>query len=120
MEASIVDLRYRMKDVLRAIDRGETVTVTYRGKEKARLVPAIPTVGPRTLVNPSDHPFVGMWKDREDMADPVAYIRKLRQPRYAHLFEEARPTARSAKRKKKPVAVTKSTTARRLRKVRAS
>ena len=29
MKASIVDLRYRMKDVLRAIDRGETVTVTY-------------------------------------------------------------------------------------------
>ena len=107
MEASIVDLRYRMKDVLRAIDRGETITVTYRGKEKARLVPIIPAVGRRTLVNPSDHPFVGMWKDREDMADPVAYIRKLRQPRYAHLFEEAFPAARGAKRKKKPVAVAK-------------
>ena len=32
MDASIVHLRYRMKDVLRAIDRGETVTVLYRGK----------------------------------------------------------------------------------------
>lgn len=107
MEASIVDLRYRMKDVLRAIDRGETVTVTYRGKEKARLVPVIPTARRRTLVNPSDHPFVGMWKDREDMADPVAYIRKLREPRYAHLFEEALPAARVPKRKKKPVPVAK-------------
>ena len=48
MEASIVDLRYRMKDVLRAIDRGETVTVTYRGKEKARLVPSDTAAG-RTL-----------------------------------------------------------------------
>jgi antitoxin (DNA-binding transcriptional repressor) of toxin-antitoxin stability system len=28
-----------MKDVLKAIDRGETVTVLYRGKEKARLTP---------------------------------------------------------------------------------
>jgi len=35
MNATIVDLRYRMKDVLRAIDRGETVTVLYRGKVKA-------------------------------------------------------------------------------------
>ena len=86
MEASIVDLRYRMKDVLRAIDRGETVTVTYRGKEKARLVPATATAE-RTPAKISDQPFVGMWKDREDMADPVAYIRKLRQPRYGHLFD---------------------------------
>jgi hypothetical protein len=30
----------------------------------------------------SDHPACGMWKDREDMKDPAAYIRKLRQPRY--------------------------------------
>jgi prevent-host-death family protein len=117
MEASIVDLRYRMKDVLRAIDRGETVTITYRGKEKARLVPSEAAAG-RTLVNPRDHPFVGMWKDREDMADPVAYIRKLRQPRYAHLFEEARPAARGAKRKKKPVAVAKRAAAQKQRKAR--
>ena len=37
MKATILDLRYRMKDVLRAIDRGEPVTVLFRGKEKARL-----------------------------------------------------------------------------------
>ena len=101
MRASIVDLRYHMKDVLRAIDRGESVTVLYRGKERARLVPSGEKAG-QTLVNPSDHPACGMWKDREDMADPVAYIRKLRQPRYAHL-EEAR-LARNAKGKKKPAA----------------
>ena len=102
MEASIVDLRYRMKDVLRAIDRGETVTVTHRGKEKARLVPL--SAAGRTPAKVSDQPFVGMWKDREDMADPVAYIRKLRQPRYGHLFDEPLPSARTAKGKKSPVA----------------
>ena len=117
MKASIVDLRYRMKDVLRAIDRGETVTVTYRGKEKARLVPVSAAVG-RVLVNPRDHPACGMWKDREDMADPVAFIRKLRQPRYGHLFEQALPTVRSAKRKKKPVATAKRTAAQKQRKAR--
>ena len=80
MKATIVDLRYRMKDVLRAIDRGETVTVSYRGKEKAKLVPiTAPEEEPRPKV--TDLPFFGMWKDREDMADPVAYIRKIRKPR---------------------------------------
>ena len=117
MEASIVDLRYRMKDVLRAIDRGETVTVTYRGKEKARLVPSSTAAG-RIPGKVSDQPFVGMWKDREDMADPVAYVRKLRQPRYAHLFEAAWPAARGAKRKKKPVAVAKRAAAQKQRKSR--
>ena len=27
-------------------------------------------------------PFIGMWKDREDMKDPVAYIQNMRGPRY--------------------------------------
>jgi len=39
MKATIVDLRYRMKDVLSAVERGETVTVLYRGKPKAKIVP---------------------------------------------------------------------------------
>ena len=78
MKASIVDLRYRMKDVLRAIDRGETVTVLYRGKEKATIVPIAPAPPVPKL---TDLPFFGMWKDREDMADPAAWVRKIRQPR---------------------------------------
>lgn len=79
MKATILDLRYRMKDVLRAIERGETVTVLYRGKEKARILPLTTETPARPL---SEHPAVGMWKDREDMKDPVAYVRNLRKPRY--------------------------------------
>jgi len=84
MNATIVDLRYRMKDVLRAIDRGETVTVLYRGKEKAKLTPITPASGKEGKGVPrfQDTPFFGMWKDREDMADPTAWVRKLRQPRF--------------------------------------
>lgn len=82
MKASIVDLRYHMKDVLRAIDRGETVTVLYRGKEKATLVPIN---GATPKIKPSDLPFCGMWKDREDMKDPVAWVRKIRRSRIRDL-----------------------------------
>jgi antitoxin (DNA-binding transcriptional repressor) of toxin-antitoxin stability system len=81
MKASIVDLRYHMQDVLRAIDRGETVTVLYRGKEKARLVP----LAVKKDIRPSDTPMCGMWADREDMADPVAYIRKMRSAKAERL-----------------------------------
>jgi antitoxin (DNA-binding transcriptional repressor) of toxin-antitoxin stability system len=75
MKASIVDLRYRMKDVLSALDRGEPVTVLYRGKERATLVPATAKKPKKDLAN---HPFFGMWKDREDMKDPTEWVRKLR------------------------------------------
>lgn len=83
MNASIVDLRYRMKDVLRAIDRGETVTILYRGKEKAKLMPIEPESAEsgKNLPRVEDSPFFGMWKDREDMADPAAWVRKIREAR---------------------------------------
>src|ERR1022692_5092451 len=82
MNATIVDLRYKMKHVLRAIDRGETVTVLYRGKERAKLTPIAQPPGssaPKT----KDQPLFGLWKDREDINDPASYLRRLRLPRLA-------------------------------------
>ena len=72
-----------MKDVLRAIDGGETVTVLYRGKAKAKLMPmTVPLEAsggetPRT----EDQPFFGLWRDCEDLADPASYLRNLRRTR---------------------------------------
>src|SRR4051794_35222240 len=80
MNATIVDLRYNMKNVLRAIDRGETVTVLYRGKERAKLTPITPATSsgaPKT----KDQPLFGLWKDRDDMSNPASYVRDLRLPR---------------------------------------
>lgn len=82
MNATIVDLRYRMKDVLRAIDRGETVIVLHRGKERARLMPLAPASGvAEDMPKTADQPLFGIWSDRDDLAEPASYIRSLRQPR---------------------------------------
>jgi prevent-host-death family protein len=78
MKVTITDLRYRMKDVLSAVERGEPVTVLNRGKPKAKLVPFSEK---RKGAKISDDPAFGMWKDREDMRDPSAYVRKIRQGR---------------------------------------
>ncbi len=51
MKATITDLRYRMKDLLRVIDRGETVTVFYRGKQFATLMPLDEGVKPKAKVS---------------------------------------------------------------------
>ena len=95
MRASIVDLRYHMKDVLRAIDRGETVTVLYRGKEKAKLMPvaAASDASNKTAAKTKDQPFFGLWRDREDLTDPASYVRNLRQSR--HDFGELNVKKRS-------------------------
>jgi antitoxin (DNA-binding transcriptional repressor) of toxin-antitoxin stability system len=83
MEATTGDLRYRMKDILSAIDRGETVTLIYRGKARAMMTPISPQRGSRGAAKTRDQPLFGMWKDREDMADPASYVRDLRRPRMA-------------------------------------
>ena len=68
-----------MKDVLRALDRGESVTILYRGKERAVLVPSRgPKRGRRPL---TEHPAFGMWADRADMRDVGRYVRRLRRGR---------------------------------------
>ena len=77
MKASILDLRRRMKDVLLALDRNESVTIFYRGKEKAILSPS----QQRRDKSVKDHEAFGMWRDRKDMADVDAYVRNLRKGR---------------------------------------
>jgi antitoxin (DNA-binding transcriptional repressor) of toxin-antitoxin stability system len=66
-----------MKDVLRAIERGEPVTVLHRGTVKARITPVSQAGGPK----PSSDKLFGIWKDRKDLADPAEYVRALRRPR---------------------------------------
>ncbi|MEO8614360.1 MAG: type II toxin-antitoxin system Phd/YefM family antitoxin [Luteolibacter sp.] len=58
MEASIVDLRYKMKDVLHALDRNEEVTVLHRGKIKGTIVP----VGSKGNFDARKHPLFGSVK----------------------------------------------------------
>ncbi len=78
MKATILDLRYRTKDVLKAVERGETVAVLYRGKEKARIVPSSLAQAKTKL---QDHRAFGMWKNRKDLADVARFVRKLRKGR---------------------------------------
>ena len=61
MKASIVDLRYKMNDVLKALDRKEEVTILYRGKVKGKI---IPETG-KTIKKVQDHKFYGMNRGKK-------------------------------------------------------
>lgn len=80
MEASILDLRRRMPEVLRALDRNESVRILYRGQPRAVLVPERSTAHQRGSV--ADSPAFGLWKDHDDLEDVTAYVRRLRRGRF--------------------------------------
>ena len=64
MKASIVDLRYKMSDVLKALERNEKVTILYRGKVKGVITRCGPSTGSRV----AEHPFFSMV-NREDSVE---------------------------------------------------
>lgn len=77
MKATIVDLRYKMKDILKALDRNESVTVLYHGKTKGIIVPA----KSQGLKKIKDHPLFGMFaKDTQKSVSDE--LDELRTPRY--------------------------------------
>jgi len=80
MKASILDLRRRMADVLRALDRNEPVKILYRGRERAILIPAGMTGHENNSVK--EHPAFGIWKDYDQLEDVSAHVRKLRKGRF--------------------------------------
>ena len=80
MEIAAKTLRSRVGDVLACIDRGEIVTITYRGKPRARLV-GIENKEATTPPDGGEFPAFGMWSDRNDLADVDAHVRGLRKGR---------------------------------------
>lgn len=76
MNATIVDLRYKMNDILKALERNEVVKVNYRGKLKGTIVPN--RSDKQKAVK--DHPFFGMNKDEQESVSEV--MDKLRGSRF--------------------------------------
>ncbi len=81
MQATLLDFRSRMGEIQSAISRRERVTVTSHGRPWAVIV-AWDDAKPRT---PSSRDMLaaGMWKDREDMADPAGWVAERRKSRFS-------------------------------------
>ena len=77
MEATILDLRRRTREVLEALERNEAITITYRGKKKGVITPI--GAGRGNGYAAADHPAFGIWRDRED--DVAEAVREIREGR---------------------------------------
>ena len=75
MKVSVVDLRYRMNDVMKALERNEEVAILYHGKLKGVIKPQVGASGQGM----ADHPFFGMARDAD------ASLEALRGGRYRDL-----------------------------------
>jgi hypothetical protein len=71
MKASVVDLRYHMNDVLKALDRNENVDILYRGKRKGVLVAQVEPSNTKV----EDHPFFNMRRSRHSVETEMDRLR---------------------------------------------
>lgn len=76
MKASIVDLRYKTKEILKALGRNESVTVLYHGKIRGIIKPA----QEKSVSRVKDHPFFEMRKGSDETV--LEELDRLRQPRH--------------------------------------
>ncbi|HVY22712.1 MAG TPA: hypothetical protein VG962_05095 [Steroidobacteraceae bacterium] len=73
MKVSVVDLRYKMNDVLKALERNEDVSILYHGKLKGVL--KAQGVRDRGKVRMADHPFFNMNASRKSVAREMDSLR---------------------------------------------
>ncbi len=76
MNVSVVELRYKTKEVLAAVARGERVAIVSRGREKGIIAR-----GERAPSETKSHPFFGSKK----RANVKAYMEQLRGGRFRDL-----------------------------------
>ena len=77
MQMTAKELRTKIGVALACVDRGEAVTITYRGKPRARLV----GIDQAPVLDDEEErmPAFGMWRDRDDIADVDAHVRHPRK-----------------------------------------
>jgi len=71
MEASVVDLRYRMNEVLKALERNEDVSIFCRGKLRGTLK-AQSTPSPKKV---TEHPFFNMLAESDPVEKQMDHLR---------------------------------------------
>ncbi len=73
MTVSAKDLRFNISMLFDLLEKKEDITITYRGKAKAKIIPFDKTEKLK------DDSLFGIWSDKKD--DVEKYVRDLRKGR---------------------------------------
>lgn len=79
MKTSAKELRTNTKRLLDAVERGEEITITHRGRPRAKLIPfrRQQPAGKKAKTLP----LFGIWKDYDATRNVAAYVDRLRSGR---------------------------------------
>lgn len=77
MRATAKDLRFKSKELIDSVNRGEEVIITFRGKPCAKLIP-YQEIKRQTEKNE----LFGMWQDNDMVKNVDEYVRSLRKGRF--------------------------------------
>ena len=83
MEITTKQLRIQPGRIISQVNNGQEITITYRGKACAKIIPLKSQIKNKRDNNleETDNELFGMWKDREDMEDVEQYVRNMRKGR---------------------------------------
>jgi len=71
MKATVVDLRYRMNEILKALDRNEDVSILCRGKLRGILK----AIRGKSELKVAEHPFYNMHGDGAPVEEVMDQLR---------------------------------------------
>jgi prevent-host-death family protein len=77
MRATAKDLRFKSKELIDSVNRGEEVVITFRGKPCAKLVPY-----QESKRQTEKNELFGMWQDNDMVKNVDEYVRSLRKGRF--------------------------------------
>lgn len=81
MKTTAKDLRTNTKRILDAVERGQEVVITVRGKPRAKIVAFESRKRTKRIIKGKDALF-GIWKDNPKVRNVEAYIDSLRSGRF--------------------------------------
>ena len=79
MQISTKQLRIQPGRIISQVNNGQEVTVTYRGKPLAKIVPI--NTGTKFSKNEPEDELFGIWKNRKDIENVEQYVRNIRKGR---------------------------------------
>lgn len=79
MKIAAKDLRSHIRQILEAVELGQEVVITVRGKPRAKIVPVREK---KAVAAKRGTPLFGIWKDHPKSRDVEAYMVRLRSGRF--------------------------------------
>ena len=78
MVVTAKQLRVEPGRIISQAESGQEITITYRGKPRAKIVPL---TGKKIDFEDQGSELFGIWKNRKDMSNVDQFVRKLRRGR---------------------------------------